>query len=191
MAATNVQPPRRALIGLALVSALAFAWADAPSEAAAHRSLVILAEYVLAGYKVKRDGTLRGAIERFGAARLERLSSGSVCRATWPRLGLVITFYNLAGRDACAPQYGRFGRAIVTGRLWRTSLGVEIGDPESLVRRRYPKARFVRSSFYGDGYWLVVRPVPYAANQPAPGLIARVRDGRVSAFVVRYQAGGE
>jgi hypothetical protein len=152
---------------------------------------VIQGDSVLAGYQVKLNGTLQSAIERFGAPELERIHGGAVCRATWHRMGLLITFYNLGGHDPCQPQYGYFGRAIITGKSWRTSKGIRLGDPERLLWTHYPKAIRTQDRYWGAGYWLVTRYSRVGAGGSYPGLLARTNKGRVSAFLVHYQAGGD
>jgi hypothetical protein len=175
---------RRLVVLTALIAVLALT----PSAAAGSQRYVVQGDTVLAGYAVKRDGTLRGAIERFGPGQRRLVAGGSICRARWPGIGLTITFYNLGGQNPCTPRFGFFGRAIVTGARWRTAKGLAIGDPVARLRRLFPEARH-RGVDGFRGYWLVVRTTQAAGTYP--GLLARVRDGRVVQFRVHYQAGGE
>ena len=75
----------------------------------------------------------------------------------------------------------------VTGRAaWRTAVGLRVGDTAARLRKLYPRAR-LRTGFAGDsGYWLVTRQVCAEVGGGAyPGLLARMRAGRVSALVAR------
>jgi hypothetical protein len=75
----------------------------------------------------------------------------------------------------------------VTGRsTWRTAVGLRVGDPVARVGALYPQAR-LRRGFAGDsGYWLVTRQVcAEVGGGSYPGLLARVRAGRISALVAR------
>jgi len=51
-------------------------------------------DWKMGSFKVKRDGTLRGAIDAFGPTG-SRDRNGEVCTVRWPRHGLKIVFYNL------------------------------------------------------------------------------------------------
>jgi hypothetical protein len=89
--------------------------------------------------------------------------------------------------------------ASVTTRAWTTSLGLRVGDSPARVRRLYPGAHFEarsRSEAFPPGYWLVTRRTHcIGACGPefvtAPQLIAKVRDGRVTALVFPVFAQGE
>ena len=164
------------------VLVLAATLALVPSAQAA---LVIQGDAKLGSFEVKRDGTLRGAIEAFGRPGSLR-RSGLTCYARWSTLRLRITFYNLGGRNPCVPRWGNFGRAEIVGRDWQTRSGLRIGDPLRALRARYPQARP-----HPPYWWLVVRRSPFGLGGTYPGLSAKVRDGRVVAFVVQYPAGGD
>jgi hypothetical protein len=83
------------------------------------------------------------------------------------------------------------GSAWQVNRRWRTSRGLRIGDSVTRLRRLYPRAGFHRRPLYWAGWWLVVRTSVYGETHEYPGLRARVRNGRVTAFVVEYAAGGD
>jgi hypothetical protein len=176
---------RRRTAGAALVAAGLLGLA-----AGGQSSFVVQGDHRIGGYAVKADGSLGGAVEAFGDPSTRR-RHGIACDLTWRSLGLWINFYSLSLRNPCSAQGGRFGAAVVTGRRWRTSLGLRIGDPVARLRRLYPRARFHDDPFYGAAWWLVVRTSVIGDTHDYPGLRARVRNGRVSALVVRYAAGGD
>jgi hypothetical protein len=159
--------------------------------AAAHVFTVVTDER-LGSFRVKTDGTLGGAISAFGTPKLDR-GSDVTCRATWVRHALTIDFYNLGGGDPCSRRFGFFGRAIMRGDHWRTSKGLRLGDPVARLRRLYPTARFHigKRGFRPSGWWLVVRKNRFGLPGTSPGLLAETRNGRVTAFRVQYQRGGE
>ena len=161
---------------------MAVSLALAPS---AHAAIVIQGDTKLGRFEVKRDGTLRGAIAAFGRpASLRR--SGVTCYARWPSIRLRITFYNLGGRNPCQPKSGYFSRAEIVGRDWHTRSGLKIGDPLRALTVLYPRARP-----HPPYWWLVVRRSPFGLGGSYPGLSAKIQNGRVVAFVVRYPAGGD
>ena len=69
---------------------------------------------------------------------------------------------------------------------WRTAVGLRVGDSAARLRRLYPRAR-LRTGLAGDsGYWLVTRQVCAEVGGGAyPGLLARMKGGRVAALVAR------
>lgn len=146
----------------------------------------------IGGFRVKTDGTLGGATRAFGRPRLRKTSDSS-CTATWRPLSLTIFFYNLGGDDPCSAAGGKFGRAIARGAGWRTTKGLRSGDAVARLRALYPRARFHRGTrfFWPAGYWLAPRADRFGGGGSYPGLLAETRGGRVVAFHVRYQAGGE
>jgi hypothetical protein len=72
----------------------------------------------------------------------------------------------------------------VTGRAaWRTALGLRVGDAVARLRSLYPHAR-LKGQGFDRGYWLVTRQIcAEVGGGSYPGLLARVRSGRVSALV--------
>lgn len=52
---------------------------------------------------------------------------------------------------------GRLARVDVTSGSWRTSVGVRLGDTESVVRSRYPRLRRQQHAYDPDGEYLIVR----------------------------------
>lgn len=163
----------------------------AAASASAH-TITIEGDWKMGSFLVKRDGTLRGAIDAFGTpGDRDRRYGGSVCVVRWPRHGLKIVFYNLGGRNACRPAYGFFSNARVRGPHWQTGRGLEIGDRRRRLHNLYPNARY-HSATPGlpAGWWLIRRWSP-AGGGSYPGLLATVEDRHVEALYVRYPAGGE
>jgi molybdopterin converting factor small subunit len=156
-----------------------------PAAQAAPAAIVIQGDAKLGRFDVKRDGTLRGAIAAFGRPGSLR-RSGLSCYARWPRIRLRISFYNLGGRNPCQPRWGYFSLAEIVGSDWQTRSGLKIGDPLRALRARYPSAQP-----HPPYWWLIVRRTPFGLDRSYPGLSAKVQDGRVVAFVVRYAAGGD
>lgn len=153
--------------------------------AAAPGSSVVRGDVQIGRYLVQRDGTLGGAIRAFGRPS-SLVRSDITCLARWPARGVRISFYNLGGQNPCNGRYGYFGEAIITGRSWRTGKGLRIGDPARRVTQLYGPPR--RS---GVWVWLVTRRSPVGGNVPYSGLSAKIQNGRVAAFRVKYQAGGD
>ena len=165
------------------------------SAFAAPKSLVIQGDSKIAGYAIKADGTLFGAIQRFGqptSLRHERgpgLQGWNACVGRWRGIGLKIVFYNLGGRDSCRPQYGYFRDALITGKQWRTAAGLRSGHPWKYIARYHPRARPAPGST--SWWWLVARSWPFGAGGSYGALSAKGANGSIVAFQVYYQAGGE
>jgi hypothetical protein len=160
-------------VGLAVVLTASARGAPAPP-------LVIQGDRVLAGV---RAGAMRAAVEaKLGPADSARRTSRGACRVVWRGLGLVLATIDFAQR---APCRGQWVVATVTGRTWRTAKGLRVGQPVARLRHLYPSARFHAGSAAERGWWLVARRrCAEAGGGPFPGLLARVRSGRVSALVV-------
>jgi hypothetical protein len=165
---------------LVVVAALAIA-----APAAAAPAQVIRSDENVGAFAVKSDGTLGGAIRALGAPT-SRVRNRESCHTRWASLGVQILFYNLGGQDPCSNTFGRFAQATIVGTGWRTSNGLEIGDSLTRLRQVFP-----HSGKHGDWYWLVIRPDQFGYGGRYGALRAKIQHGRVVAFVVRYQAGGE
>jgi hypothetical protein len=154
-------------------------------------SFVVQGDHKIGGFAVQRDRTLRGAIEEFGQpTRMRRDRTGwNGCIANWRQWGLQIFFYNLGGRDSCQPRYGYFRDATLVRQPWRTSRGLRIGHPARLIRRYHPRAR--RDPRASNWWWLVTRTFPFGDGGEYAALAAKVQQGRVVAFTVYHQSGGE
>jgi hypothetical protein len=153
-------------------------------------SYVVQADHQIAGFAVRDDGTLAGALDEFGPpTRYQRDRTGwNGCVLTWRHLGLRIFFYNLAGKNSCRPAFGYFRDALITRTPWRTASGLRIGHPARLILRYHPRAK--RDPQARNWWWLVTRRAAYRDDAYA-GLSAKVHRGRVVALAVYYQAGGD
>lgn len=153
--------------------------------AAATASFVVRGDTQIGRYLVQRDGTLGGAVRAFGRpSSLQR--SRESCAARWRAIGLQIAFYNLGGFNPCSRRYGRFSTATMVGRRWATAKGLRIGDPSRRLRALYGPRRFT-----GPWAWLVTRTSPFGDRLRYAGLAAKIHRGEVTAFRVRYPAGGD
>jgi hypothetical protein len=143
---------------------------------------------------VKRNGTLGGAIAALGtpASKTRIWPMSEACRVVWPqRIGARMVFYNLGGQNPCSRRYGYFSEAVMTGKRWRTSKGLAIGDPRSKLLQLYPNARYRSDRYYGNSWWLITRGSRYGGGGVYPGLRAHLQSGRIVKFVVTYPAGGD
>ncbi|HJV30446.1 MAG TPA: hypothetical protein VJ645_08005 [Gaiellaceae bacterium] len=104
------------------------------------------------------------------------------CNAAWKRIGLKLAFLDFSGR-ACAD--GVLVTATITSRsAWRTAVGLQVGDSVARLGLLYPRASLHRSAPPWTGYWLVTRRTcAEVGSLPYPGLLARARNGRVTALV--------
>lgn len=109
----------------------------------------------------------------------------AVCLVTWPRIGLTVNF-GLVGndpRDRCTVGVALV--VTVTSRgAWRSSAGLRVGDPVARLRQLYPRATAHLHDLGQAGYWLVTRRMcAEVGGLHYAALLARVRNGHVSAFV--------
>lgn len=180
---------RRVILSAAAGTLSAFVLSGA--HAAAPSSYVIQADNKIGGFAVKKNGRLGGAIDEFGTpTRYRRDRTGwNGCIVNWSSLRLEIFFYNLGGADSCKPETGYFRNAILTGRQWRTASGLRIGQPARFILRYHPRAR--RDAKARNLWWLVTRKWPFGDGGNYAALTAKVHRGRVSAFLVYHQSGGE
>ena len=115
---------------------------------------------------------------------IQTAAMGRTCNQNWKSASLVVEFFTFE-TNPCSKGVALI--VTVTGRAeWRTALGLRVGDPVARVRKLYPRAP-LKTGIPGDnGYWLVTRKVcAEVGGGSYPGLLARIRAGRVSAFVSR------
>jgi len=159
------------------VLAAALAFTAAPPE---H---VIQGDRTAGGIRVARS-TAAEVKKLFGAPSTSRVTSAQSCLQSWKGARFAITFFTFEGKP-CTQGVALI--VTVTGRAaWRTAVGLRVGDSGARLRSLYPLAR-LRRGFAGDsGYWLVTRRVcAEVGGGSYPDLLARMRNGRVSALVVR------
>lgn len=133
----------------------------------------------------------------WGDARIIPSSGPDMCRAEFASPGVSVVLANFGGGDACTPDGGLIDRLTTRGP-WRTNRGLRVGDPQSRVKRLYPRA-FSGPSFFvgGDRAWhLVPRREPCIGDCTSPTQLrsavqAVVKNGRVRAFVVTVGAAGD
>jgi hypothetical protein len=155
------------------------------AASAAPGGSVVRGDVQIGRYLVKRDGTLGGAIRAFGQPSSLRRRDVT-CLARWSGPGVRISFYNLGGQNPCQRRYGYFGEGIITGRGWATGRGLRIGDSARRVSALYGQRRVS-----GAWAWLLTRRSPFGDGGVYAALSARIHHGRVTAFRVKYQAGGD
>ena len=159
------------------------------------------------GFLVRSDPTYRGAIQAFGNASSCRLVRGSPANAIalWRSIGVRISLVTYGGmpegETGCtAPDLIHIDRITLTGKRWRTARGLKVGDSGYRLRQLYRLARYrhLGASYFPNSYFLVqVRQrcrIGDCTGTPfldVPRLVARMRDGRVSAIVVPVGAQGE
>ena len=172
---------------LAVLLALAAAALTASTAPAAVTPYVIQGDRSVGGVRIAR-ADLADARARFGAPSATRRDGPAACIASWRRLGLTLAFLDLSGRNPC--RTGILVRATITSRgAWRTGKGLRKGDSVTRLRRLYPQASYRRHIAPWTGYWLVTRRAcELGGYEPFPGLLARVRDGRVVALVASTTA---
>jgi hypothetical protein len=163
----------------ALVASL-FALTAAPAAPGEH---VIQGDRTAGGIRIARS-TPADVKRLFGAPTTSKARSPQDCLQSWKGARLAVTFFTFEGKPCAA---GVALIVTVTGRAaWRTAVGLRVGDTAARLRSLYPRAR-LRTGFAGDsGYWLVTRRVcAEVGGGSYPGLLARMRNGRVSALVAR------
>jgi hypothetical protein len=150
------------------------------TSSAAPPTYVITGDTSIAGFP--RDGKLGRAVALFGQPQIRDPFGFDSCRLVWPVWGItmmVASTSNPAG--ACGPD-AKHQRSTLTGRRWRTSAGLKIGDPLARLRQLYPKAWREKPGIW----WLKTRSF---AGLPFPGLEAKLVKGRVASFTVHGPRG--
>jgi len=157
--------------------AVAVALTAAPSDHVIH------GDTSAGGIRVSRS-TPADVKELFGTPSTSRVTSARSCGQSWKGARLTVTFFTFEDKP-CTRGVALI--VTVTGRAaWRTAVGLRVGDSAARLRSLYPKAR-LRTGFAGEsGYWLVTRQLCAEVGGGAyPGLLARMRTGRVAALVAR------
>src|SRR5215211_2406434 len=122
------------------------------------------------------SGTFSQARAAYGAPTLIR-HRPNACIARWRPLRLSMQFLAFEG-DPCVSGVLVF--SIAASKKWRTDRGLRVGDTRQRLLTLYPKAKAKP-----DGRWLITRRAcaEVGGNQ-FPGLKARMRNARVTSFVV-------
>ncbi len=169
----------RARLAILFVLAAASAGGAAAETAAPY---VIRGDSNVGGLRIAQ-ADIADARLRFGAPSTSRREPPYACVRSWKRIGLTVAFLDLSGGNAC--RTGVVVRATITSRgAWRTGAGLRVGDSVARIERLYPRASYHRDLGPWTGYWLVTRRTcELGGRQPYPGLLARVRNGRVAALV--------
>ncbi len=146
---------------------------------------VIRGDTSIGGVHLGRTTAPQAAVkfESGGARSLHRRPNS--CLVSWPRIGLAIDFGTL-GSDPTDPCHGgtAFVATVTSRSVWRTAVGLRVGDNAKRLRQLYPHAQLHLAEGAATGYWLVVRHTCAEVGGSAdPGLLARVQRGHVTAFV--------
>jgi len=159
------------------ILAVALALTAAPSDRVIH------GDSSAGGIRIARS-TPSDVKKLFGVPSTSRVTSARTCGQSWKGARLTVTFFTFEDKP-CSRGVALI--VTVTGRAaWRTAVGLRVGDLGARLRTLYPKAR-LRTGFAGEsGYWLVTRQVCAEVGGGAyPGLLARMKSGRVAALVAR------
>ncbi len=173
-------------VRFALFLVLAAAAAATATARAAPTPYVIHSDRSAGGIVIARS-LPAAAIARFGQPA-SRKAVGPSCLMYWPRLKLAIRFLDFERRPC---RNGVAAVVTVTSREhWRTAVGLRVGDRVTRLWRLYPNAsRQIGTYTPYAGYWLVTRRAcAEVGGAPYPGLLARARNGRVTALVVSTTA---
>lgn len=186
-----------------VVTALGAMTAGAQSEAAPMRVVADLGagRVVIDGHRgpvpFERQ-TLADLIDRWGPPARRRALGPTDCIAVWrsPRVVVDLANYGYRTGNACTPDNGKIQFLTTAGPAWRTSVGLRVGASEQAIRRLHPRA--VAARRFGGRVWLL-RPYSTpcigdcgaATTIRTSGVMAKVRNGRVTSFLVIIGAAGE
>ena len=148
------------------------------TTASASPNFVIRRDNDIGGFSLAHDGTLKGAIATFGTPTNRQPLSGGwdVCIVAWKQSGIEST-YAYSPDDPCSLR-GCHSQTTITQRQWKTDKGLHIGDTVKRLRQLYPKAK----QYIGKS-WALIR-LPFGGTL-VPTLLATVKTGRVTAFVIK------
>jgi hypothetical protein len=131
-------------------------------------------------WKPPLRGTYAQATAAFGKATTCRLLAGRRSSVAWSSLGLVAQFIAARG-TVCSMSTGTLVQKLtLTGKRWRTSDGLAVGDPVSKLTLLYPTA-----TAHPGSYWIV--KADRAGNHAL--FAAAVRGGHVAAFSLGVRVG--
>jgi hypothetical protein len=125
------------------------------------------------------------AVAAFGRPTARGMDSpeSNVCTVRWRGEGADVGFAWAAG--PCGARNLRratWAGMRLFGIRWKTSKGLRVGDPVAMIRRIYPRARFVSRPPVPGEWWLVTGRRGELGVQPL--LVAEVGAGRVIALRV-------
>lgn len=121
--------------------------------------------------------------------------------ARWRRVGITVSAATLGyagpGKTACNdPNDWQVDHVVVTGRSFRTTRGLRVGDSVARLHSLYPKA--VWHSGWNEGVWVIATTsrcvigdcagTPYVTR---PRLVARIANRRVTSFLLPVGSQGE
>ena len=107
------------------------------------------------------------------------------CTLRWTGIGLKATFAKFGTENGDACKVGTFVEAKLTQRRWVTPNGIRKGVSEARVQK-VAERRCTRNTCGVRGYALELHRSECAGDKVA-GVIAAVRDGRVSKLIVRWR----
>lgn len=107
----------------------------------------------------------------------------NICTVRWERLGIDIGFAWASG--PCSRRNvnkASWSGMRLFGIRWKTERGLRVGSPVALIKRLYPRARYVSRPPRPGEWWLVLAKHPDLGLQPR--LVAEAGAGRVTAIRV-------
>jgi hypothetical protein len=133
----------------------------------------------LLAWKPTLRATYAASAAAFGPATDCHALPGKKSRATWSPLGIVAQFIGAPGTPCTDSSQMLLQTLTTSGKRWKTSTGLAVGDPVAKLKRLYPSA-----TVHGSNYWLV------KADRPSSHALfwATVRRGRVTAFSIALRA---
>lgn len=138
-------------------------------------------------YNVESDGTPAGAQVAFGMPTSQE-SERLTCKMVWESQGVEANFYDLGGGDPCVD--GSFCSAMITGREWATSKGLQVGESARRVSELYPDAEKIQEPGVVIR-WVLEKAVSPCGESDQGGLEAHSGGGRIFGFEVSYGRGGD
>jgi len=132
---------------------------------------------------LRERGTLAQARKALGPESSSGLDEHRLCRASWAKRGLELSFFGGPHRACSGADISR--AAVVTSGRWRTDRGLKPGDSVERLRQLYPNAPFHETTHAKRrGYWLI----SYRSGCGlTPSLVAHVRNARVAALRITYR----